>query len=473
VFAAADPFCGVDLDDCVDPATGQLKPWGQEIVTRLASYTEVSPSGNGVKVFLRAKKPGPRCRKPYADGEVEIYDVNRFFTVTGRRLPESPTDVEDCQIELEAVYRQVFGEDDDNHAGALSPVIPKPSGNGHAVAQLADDDIIRLASKQRRTGDKFSDLWSGRWNDYFNSPSEADSSVIFTLAYYTKDAAQLDRLFRQSGPMRAKWDEKHGDGTYGQMTVAKALEKVTRQYEPRNATDGRNGRYSKIPRPAAPVPINPDLPAIIVDDMQLSDLTAKALDAVDQSNDPPSVFVRSGTPSRIVCDEKGIPAIEPLDRIRMRCRLAEVANFFSLRKGKDGYERVGINPPLSLAENILALGSWTFPQLSGIVRSPILHRDGTICTRPGYDPASGLVYCPDPGLTLTPIIEYPNQSEIEACVDLLLDRRHGTHANHGGRHQGVESAAEAEHRPCDDRCPAEDHSIRRRRGGQRQDRQRA
>lgn len=62
VFAPDDPFCGADLDDCVDPATGQLKPWGQEIVTRLASYTEISPSGGGVKVFLKAVKPGNRWR---------------------------------------------------------------------------------------------------------------------------------------------------------------------------------------------------------------------------------------------------------------------------------------------------------------------------------------------------------------------------------------------------------------------------
>ena len=38
----------------------------------------------------------------------------------------------------------------------------------------------------------------------------------------------------------------------------------------------------------------------------------------------------------------------------MRCRLSEVANFFTLRKGEAGYEPVGTNPPLSLAENVLA-----------------------------------------------------------------------------------------------------------------------
>ena len=33
------------------------------IVDALDSYTEVSPSGHGVKIFLRGRKPGRRCRK--------------------------------------------------------------------------------------------------------------------------------------------------------------------------------------------------------------------------------------------------------------------------------------------------------------------------------------------------------------------------------------------------------------------------
>ena len=75
-------------------------------------------------------------------------------------------------------------------------------------------------------------MWSGDWNAHFNSASEADSSVVFTLAFYTKDAAQIDRLFRRSGLMRPKWDELHGEQTYGEMTIAKALGKVTKQYKP-------------------------------------------------------------------------------------------------------------------------------------------------------------------------------------------------------------------------------------------------
>lgn len=411
VFSPDDPYCGVDLDDCVDAGSGALSPWAVDIIARLASYTETSPSGTGVKVFLRANKPGRRCRKAYEGGEVEIYDRDRFFTVTGRRLPQSPVEIQLRQEALERIYRTVFGSDE----GPCTPrgsTGPSSHGSGNGHVQLDDDHIINLACGQRRSGAKFKMLWDGNWNAHFNSASEADSSVVFTLAFYTKDAAQIDRLFRRSGLMRPKWDEPHGAQTYGETTIDKALAKVTKQYKPRGKAHAR---------PASPPPTQPGLPSIAIDDMQLSDLTDQALAAVLQGNTPPVVFVRAGALARVLCDENGMPKIEAFDRVRMRCRLAEVANFFTLRKGEGGcYEQVGTNPPLSLAENVLAQTTWRLPPLSGIARAPILRHDGTICTQPGYDGVSRLVYCPDPGLSLPPIPEYPDRNEVDACVDILL-----------------------------------------------------
>lgn len=85
-FSADDPYCGIDLDDCRDPATGVIDDWAAEIIADLDSYTEVSPSGTGVKIYVQAAKPGDRNRTAFAGGEVEIYDRERFFAVTGHQL---------------------------------------------------------------------------------------------------------------------------------------------------------------------------------------------------------------------------------------------------------------------------------------------------------------------------------------------------------------------------------------------------
>ena len=269
VFTADDPYCGVDLDDSIDESTGQLKPWAQQIVDRLYSYTEISPSGSGLKVFIKANKPGSRCRKAYEDSEVEIYDRDRFFTVTGNRLASIPSEVNIRQESLEAVYSHVFGNDEPGTSATPSANRgPRPSDSGSV--SLSDDEIIELACKRRSTGMKFQALWNGDWNSYFNSASEADSSIVFTLAYFTKDAAQIDRLFRRSQLMRDKWDQKHGNESYGQRTIAKALSKVTKQYEP------------KKKRPAAPKqgsqpPANLGFPKAAIDWDFKSDQTENAM----------------------------------------------------------------------------------------------------------------------------------------------------------------------------------------------------
>lgn len=232
VFTDDDPFMGVDLDRAIAPGSNQLEPWAERIVRALDSYTEISPSGTGVKIFIRASKPGKRCRTSIKDGEIEIYDQGRYFTTTGHRWLDTPPDVEERQQQLDAIYAEVFAPEPAASLPASSPPTNAPSG---PPPTISDDDILDIARRQRRSGAKFTALYDGNWKSHFNSQSEADSSVIFTLAFYSKDPAQLDRLFRASKLYRAKWDKQHGEQTYGQMTIDKALAKVTKQYRPRKS----------------------------------------------------------------------------------------------------------------------------------------------------------------------------------------------------------------------------------------------
>lgn len=78
VFCSGDPYTGVDLDGCRDPVTGEVEPWAAEIVRYLDGYTELSPSGTGLHIIVRGKVPAPLKR-----GSVEMYSVERFFTMTG------------------------------------------------------------------------------------------------------------------------------------------------------------------------------------------------------------------------------------------------------------------------------------------------------------------------------------------------------------------------------------------------------
>ena len=82
VFCSADPFVGIDLDNCRDPISGEISPWAQKLVDSVQEgYVEVSPSGTGIHVIVEGKVCGG-VRK----GKVEMYGHERFFTITGMPL---------------------------------------------------------------------------------------------------------------------------------------------------------------------------------------------------------------------------------------------------------------------------------------------------------------------------------------------------------------------------------------------------
>lgn len=91
---------GVDLDKCRDPATGKIDDWAAEIIGRLRSYTEVSPSGTGVHVLCTGAIPRDGGRR----GQIEVYTRRRFFCVTGQHLDGWPDEVCEAEPALEWLW---------------------------------------------------------------------------------------------------------------------------------------------------------------------------------------------------------------------------------------------------------------------------------------------------------------------------------------------------------------------------------
>lgn len=213
VFHPNDPFCGIDLDACRDPRTDEMADWALEEVRRLNSYAEVSPTGTGAKVFVRAEKPLGRNRK----GGIEIYDRDRFFTVTGHCLQCASVRVEGRQAELSALHRRLFGERKEEPPGAKQRDTRNRTAN-------TDDEILRLA-RNAANGEKFRRLWSGDTSLYATEGnagrSEADLALCSLLAFWVgPDEDRVDRLFRQSGLYREKWARR---ADYRALTLAAAL----------------------------------------------------------------------------------------------------------------------------------------------------------------------------------------------------------------------------------------------------------
>ncbi len=78
---------GVDLDNCRDPETGELNDFAKLVIERLDSYTEVSPSGTGVKILVYAGLT--EVTRSIRTAQIEVYDRLRYFTLTGVSLGDS------------------------------------------------------------------------------------------------------------------------------------------------------------------------------------------------------------------------------------------------------------------------------------------------------------------------------------------------------------------------------------------------
>ena len=76
VFSSADPYTGIDLDNCVG-RDGEIALWALEIARYFDSYTEFSATGTGLHIIVRGDVPNRR------KSDVEVYSSKRFFTVTG------------------------------------------------------------------------------------------------------------------------------------------------------------------------------------------------------------------------------------------------------------------------------------------------------------------------------------------------------------------------------------------------------
>ena len=216
VLSRRDPYCGIDIDNCRDPQTGALKPYAQDIIDTLQSYTEVSPSGKGVHIIIEAKLLKNTVT---SEPKIEIYSENRFFTFTGNVL-NGYDKVQKRQTELEEILNKYFRKPSTDDR--ISPATIERNDPADSV----DDESVLRRAMDAKNGDRFKRLWSGDLSSHNGDRSSGDMALCTMLAFWTKNPDQIDRIFRKSGLMRPKWDERltvAGD-TYGKTTIKKAIE---------------------------------------------------------------------------------------------------------------------------------------------------------------------------------------------------------------------------------------------------------
>ena len=205
VLSDADPYLGFDLDDCIGPE-GQLSSQVQSIIDRLDSYSEISPSGNGIRIIMEGKLPeGVKNRRSDIDGAkaVEIYDRARYLTMTGQALYGKPKPIQAIEPSFWSHY---------NSLGISvmrgANVAPNPIG-----LQRKDQWVIEKLSADDKYGAEFKRLFNyGELSSFEGDQSRADLKLIGLISHYAGfDEAQISRIFRAGKLYQDKSDKPHRD----------------------------------------------------------------------------------------------------------------------------------------------------------------------------------------------------------------------------------------------------------------------
>lgn len=196
-FMVSHDIIFIDCDHCIS-ADGSLDSRGKDILSAFPeSYAEISQSGTGLHILTRGIIPRNFNNQKLG---VEMYSSARFCAMTGRAIQAlEPTAEQDG---IDYCFNRYS-----TRSGTSVSTYSEPLQTG--ISTRSDRWIISHAMNiTGQRGRDFRTLFDGNISAY-GSASEADSALCTLLAFWTdRDMGQMDRIFRQSGLFRKKWERE-------------------------------------------------------------------------------------------------------------------------------------------------------------------------------------------------------------------------------------------------------------------------
>ena len=419
MFSATDDSVGIDFDACRNPETGKLLPFAEKWIKRFNSYSEVSPSQTGVKVWIRGKKPGTRCKVKNVQNVpcIECYEMERYFTVTSQRLDGCAAEVHDRQGELDEFYREVFGADDKNSGSKAFHVCAPNAGPRHSI-----DVVIELLRAKGGLP----------WEYFCGSPSGDNSNDDWCLVSAIVEivgpyADLVDAVIRESELINlgnGKWDSKRKDSTYGRDTIEKAiLELGNRRDKPTDSSDKDSNVISRN-KP------QPPMQKLLYNEGYMAELVIGHLGNLGWASpwlpkrihEQVKIYDRGGTLVQLIQNENGIASAHAMHIAILRERITQACTLYSESKNIQGnIETTLKKPPKWLVDAIFFRRRWgsKIRPLYGIVTAPTLRPDGSILQKKGYDAQTSFIYATNQNFPQ--ISEFPTRDDARQAVHLLED----------------------------------------------------
>ncbi len=241
-IAIAGGMAAVDIDHCI--VDGKLSEMAEQIIDKVNSYTEISPSGKGIRILGKTSGFHYDREKYYINNRergLEVYAARDkgYVTVTGNAVGNRELrDITDVLPEILETYMRR----------------PESSMRNNTVEAtgsfLKDEEVIEKASKASN-GNKFVSLYNGDISGY-PSQSEAELAFMTILAFWCGgDEEQMERIYLGSGLKRDKWNR----ADYRSSTLRKAINGVSEFYRPVQPTSAEED-FGKPSFPDEPIPLD-------------------------------------------------------------------------------------------------------------------------------------------------------------------------------------------------------------------------
>lgn len=160
LMTGIDDLIAFDLDHCLNER-GVADPWAADLMQRIASYTEVTVSGTGLRIFTHGRYETDWVNKDTVSMEVYSGHGGRFVTLTGDLWPGAPDTVEspgDAVLEAIADQYQLQAAAMSSQVGEMPDLL-----EGVAVPPGLNEEAQRFLETGEGDEDQSSALhWAAR-----------------------------------------------------------------------------------------------------------------------------------------------------------------------------------------------------------------------------------------------------------------------------------------------------------------------
>jgi hypothetical protein len=387
-----------DLDHCRDPVTGKIDRWASDIqIEAVGAYCEVTVSGTGLRVIGAVDGARVKIHKRFNFGRngegLELYrDAERYITFSFCEVPQPGTCGQLPPVDdfIETLHTRYTGPKQQQQSAGLGLNSAGPQDE----EKVDYDLLIRNGAPEPHRSQLF-------------------NKVVWHLAYRGWSAQQiLAELEKYPNGIAFKYNGR----------LQAEVERCYQKWEER----ARTSATGAPPPPGAAAGTWPqinleggELPRIVKEaEDALLDLLAHSDHEIYQRGEMivrPMWIKQKASNQR----ETGAWSLHEVGTAEMIETMTCAARFLKRDKRARGF--VPTDCPRSVVDAYLdRVGKWRLPVLSGIISTPFLRFDGSICEMPGYDRASGLLFKPD-GMVFPPVPQNPTKADALAALKVLKD----------------------------------------------------